>query len=161
MERFDFWQKWLCGVSIVVIFFGIFMAFFSGTILFKVMDENVNMAFWGEQEVSNEIKNFQRWVYGAWGATIAGWGVFIFYITRYPFKNKESWAWNAMLFGVLVWYLVDTGFSLYFQVHVNVLLNTFLLILGLLPLFFTRKDFARNTSRNLSDLAKNEVHDQA
>ncbi len=87
------------------------------------------------------ILGFQHWIYGVWGATIAGWGVFLTFISYFPFRNKEKWAWNCLSLGLLVWFVLDTSISLFYSVYFNAAFNTALLILAGLPIFFTRKEF--------------------
>lgn len=142
MEGFLFWQRWLFIVGVVISIFGMFMSFFSGTALFYLFDSNINSIFWGTADVADGVKGFQRWIYGAWGATVAGWGIFVTFIAHYPFQRKEKWSWNCLLSGVLVWFIIDTGFSAYFNVYINVILNTVFLIAVILPLVSTRKHFA-------------------
>jgi hypothetical protein len=80
---------------------------------------------------------------GLWsvGATIAGWGIVLTHIARYPFSKKERWVWDSLIFGVLIWFVLDTSLSLFYKVPFNATLNTVLFILGILPLAFTRKWF--------------------
>ncbi|MGB6067906.1 MAG: hypothetical protein WBG50_24125, partial [Desulfomonilaceae bacterium] len=86
-------------------------------------------------------KEFQQWVYGVWGATIAGWGAFMAFIAYYPFAQKERWAWNCIVTGLAIWFVLDTTLSIYHRVYFNAAFNTALLILAGLPLAATRKDF--------------------
>lgn len=141
MVSFSFWQKWLVSVGLIITIFGIAMAVFSGTPIFDMISTQINPAFWGKEAVDNGTKGFQHWIYGAWGATIAGWGIFATYIACYPFKNKEKWAWNCIIIGFLIWFTLDTALSLLHKVHFNVALNTVLFMLAILPIIFTRKSF--------------------
>jgi len=128
-------------MGIIITIFGIFMAFFSGTPVFKLFDVNINKTFWVKENIISATKNFQRWVYGAWGATIAGWGIFIVFIARYAFNKKEKWVWMCMFLGLLIWFLIDTGFSVYFRVYINVILNSIIFLVFILPLIFTKRFF--------------------
>ncbi len=142
MERFLFWQRWLFIVGVIISIFGLFMSLSSGTALFYLFDSHINSVFWGTPDVAQGVKAFQRWIYGAWGATVAGWGICLTFIVRYPFRRKEKWSWNCLLSGILLWFIIDTGFSAYYHVYNNVILNIFLFIAILFPLVFTRKHFA-------------------
>jgi hypothetical protein len=139
MNKFSFWQKWLFVVGLLIIVFGITMAFFSGTPLFALFNSQVDPAFWGTEGIVDNVKRFQQWIYGVLGATVAGWGVFLAFIAHYPFKNREKWSWNCLVAGLLLWYLVDTAISLNFRVYFNAIFNSLLLILVMLPVIFTRK----------------------
>ena len=68
-------------------------------------------------------------------------GITLAYIARYPFGRKERWAWNGLVFGLLVWFVLDTALSIFYRVYFNAAFNTALLILTGLPLVFTRKEF--------------------
>ena len=82
-------------------------------------------------------------MYGVLGATLAGWGVFVAFIAHYSFKKKEKWAWNCILAGPLLWFVVDTAISLNFKVYFNAAFNTALFAAVVLPLWFSRKHFAQ------------------
>lgn len=142
MANFSFWQRWLFVVGIGVAAFGILMALLSGTPLFDLFNRQVDPAFWSTNAVGDVARQFQHWIYGVWGATIAGWGIFLTYIARYPFKRKEQWSRNCLVFGLLVWFVLDTLLSVFYKVYFNAAFNTALLILAGLPLVFTRKEFA-------------------
>ena len=141
MANFAFWQRWLFVMGIVVSIFGLMMALLSGTPLFDYFNRQINPAFWGANAMDEATTQFQQWVYGAWGATIAGWGIVLSYIARYPFKKKERWAWNCLVFGLLVWFVLDTSLSVLHKVYFNAILNAVLFVLGMLPVLFTRKAF--------------------
>jgi hypothetical protein len=141
MNTFHFWQRWLTLLSWVVVLFGVGMALLNRTPIFLLFDVQVNPAFWGSAGLPFEVDRFQGWIYGIFGATMAGWGIFLVYIARYPFAQRARWAWHCLLQGLLVWYLLDTGISLSFGVFFNAIFNTVILVLLLLPLIFTRKEF--------------------
>jgi hypothetical protein len=145
MQSFSFWSRWLFAVGIGVSVFGVMMALLSGTPLFDLFNHQIDPVFWGADAVDGPTKQFQQWLYGVWGATIAGWGIILTYIARYPFRKKERWAWNGLVFGILVWYVLDTALSVLYGVTFNVAFNTTLLILAGLPLVFTRIEFRRTT----------------
>jgi len=127
----------------MISFFGVFMAFFSSTVFFESFNNQVNPVFWGAENVPATTRTFQEWIYGVLGSTLTGWGIFITFIANYPFKMKEKWSRNCLISGLLVWFVMDTGISLYFNVYFNALLNSLLFILGLLPLVFTWKNFTQ------------------
>ena len=96
MSRFLFWQRWLFVFSLIVIVFGLCMALLNRTPLFDVFDKQVNPVFWGRGLLLPPgVGAFQGWSYGVLGATMAGWGVFLAFVTCYPFRNRERWAWQG------------------------------------------------------------------
>ncbi|MFQ5399613.1 MAG: hypothetical protein ACE5E7_08455 [Anaerolineae bacterium] len=128
-------------MSLIIIVFGVFMALLNGTALFDWFNNQIDPVFWEDTAVPDNAQTFQRFIYGVLGATVAGWGVFLAFIAYCPFRQKEKWAWNCVLAGLLLWFLIDTPISLYFQVAFNAAFNTLLLVSAILPLAFTRRFF--------------------
>ncbi len=143
VTNFTFWQRWLFLLGIVVAAFGIGMALLNGTAVFDLLDKQINPVFWDQEPLPEPAEAFQGFIYGVLGATMAGWGVFIAFIAHHPFRKRERWAWNCLLAGMLVWYIVDTLISINAQVYFNAAFNTALLLLVGLPLVFSRKHFER------------------
>ncbi|MEW6351547.1 MAG: hypothetical protein AB1646_21045 [Thermodesulfobacteriota bacterium] len=141
MRGFLFWQRWLVASGILITGFGLAMALTSGTALFDVFNRQIDPAFWGNKAPDDTAKAFQHWLYGVWGATIAGWGVFVAFVAYYPFLNREKWSRNCLVAGLVLWYLFDTALSAYHRVYFNVGFNTVLLIALMLPIIRTRKAF--------------------
>jgi hypothetical protein len=142
MFKFSFWQRWLFIVGLIIVVFGLVMAFLNGTTVFELFNGQIDPAFWGDGDTPEAATRFRQWAYGAWGATVAGWGIFVAFIAHHPFRHRERWSWNCLAVGLLVWYLADTAISLYFRVYFNAVFNTVLLILVTLPLTCTRKYFS-------------------
>ena len=142
MNNFNFWQRWLLVVSWIIVLFGLAMALLNTTPIFDLMNDRVNPVFWGADPVPEASALFIRWIYGVLGATVAGWGVFMVFIAHYPFNRHERWARDAILVGLLLWYVVDTSITLYFRVAFNAALNTTLFIMGMLPIVMTWNNFS-------------------
>jgi hypothetical protein len=102
-SSFSLWQRWLFLVGLIMSAFGVLLALFNATPLFALFDQQINPVFWGTVDIPGEARDFQKWVYGVLGATLAGWGVFLAFIAHYPFKRREKWAETAC-HGVLVWF---------------------------------------------------------
>jgi hypothetical protein len=144
MNRFNFWYKWLLAVCSIMIALGMLIAFSNQTSLFNyIFNEHINSAFWNKEELSVNILRFQSWIYSVLGATLIGWGVFLFFITFYAFKERQKWSWNCILLGICSWYAVDTTISISFEVYFNAILNTILFLSIGTPLIFTSKYFNR------------------
>jgi len=141
MRRFDFWKVWLFVVAVVIAVFGVLMAFLNQTTVIAVFNREINFVFWPTGEVGRGVPEFQSWVYGVWGATVAGMGIFAAYVARYPFARKEKWARQCLAAGTVVWFVLDTSISLAFGVVFNALFNTLVFLLIVAPLVFTWRDF--------------------
>jgi len=139
MDRFRLWKRWLLIAGTVMVGFGAALAFLSGMPFFEAFNEQFNAPFWGAEALTGAELSYQRWVNGVLGATMIGWGIFFLFIVKYPLEKKEPWAWSCILFGIVTWFIIDTGISVYFGVYANALLNTALLLLVLVPLAFTKR----------------------
>jgi hypothetical protein len=143
MTSFTFWQRWLLAASLSLILFGLALACFPSSPIFGVLQHAVNESFWGTVESPTNVRRFQSWVLGAWGATIAGWGVFSFFLGRYAFPERRPWAWRGFAAGICLWYLLDTAISLLHGVVVNAIFNTLILLVFAMPLAGTWAAFFR------------------
>lgn len=141
MNNFNFWQKWLVVVSVFILLCGILITFSGFSGVYEIFNRMIAPAFEDPLPSSEILAEYHKLIYAVLGATMAGWGVFMVFITQIPFQKQEKWAWNCMFLGSLLWYVLDTGFSWYHQVYANVALNTVLFVLLQLPLVFTRKAF--------------------
>jgi hypothetical protein len=142
MKRFNFWQKWLLFAGVYLVVFGLYLTFFSQSKLMNFLfNRQIDPVFWTIVELPEEILKFQGWIYGVLGAVIAGWGTMIAFWAYYPFKTRERWAWNGLVWAIGIWYCADTAISALYGVSFNVLFNTVLLFLLGMPLVFTKKYF--------------------
>ena len=65
-------------------------------------------------------------------------------ISENAFKEKEVWAYKALWLGLISWFCIDSGISIYYgAIHNIVLINIVALILIGLPLVMTRKEFKK------------------
>lgn len=140
-KEFIFWQKWLFIVSLGITVFGMFMALFNKTWLFDLISQQIDPVFFGSTPLSEGVNSFQSWLYGVWGATVAGWGIFLAYISYAPFKRGEKWAWNCLVVGLGIWFVLDTGISWHYSVFFNVIFNVIVVVATGMPLMFTKKVF--------------------
>jgi hypothetical protein len=140
MSRFDFWHRWLWWVSLGLVAFGVGMALLNRTFVFAPINRPIDSGFWIGGMLPDGVSAFQGWIYGAWGATVAGWGLTAALLVRHAFARSAPWAWWALAAGVGLWFVIDTFFSAAYAVWPNVVLNTVLLVLFALPLAATRSD---------------------
>jgi hypothetical protein len=143
MDRFNFWWKWLMGVTLYLVAFGLVLAIFpQSRIMDIVFNNQIDPVFWPDGNLPEASASFQSWMYGVLGSVIAGWGISMFLVVRYPFNARAKWSWNCMALGITLWFVVDTALSATHHVWFNVGFNTILWLLIVIPLVFTRKHFA-------------------
>jgi hypothetical protein len=143
MNRFAFWIRWLIVASAGVVVFGLMLAFFPNMPLLGPINDQLETVF-ALDPPSPGFHPFQHWIYGAWGATIAGWGLLVSFTVWLPLRKKERWAWYGLAASLLFWYLLDTAISLSYGVTDNAILNTVVLIFLGLPLFMIGRDLISN-----------------
>ena len=141
MIRFTFWRYWLSVACVSMIALGLLMVFFNQHPLFVSINRPIHKVFWPSYEMTPAIIDFQRWVYGTWGAAIAAMGVFAVFLAQKGFSQREKWARDCLGASILVWYALDTTVSLLGGVVANATFNTVCLIGFALPLLFTWRDF--------------------
>jgi len=145
MATAKFWDRWLLLVGWLLIVFGLSLGLLNQTQLFDIaFNRQINSAFWPNGVPVESIEPFQAWIYGVLGFTVSGWGVFVVFLARHPFRKREGWARNCIFFGITLWYITDTAISLYYGVAFNAAFNTALAILVYVPLAATWKDFRRH-----------------
>lgn len=117
-----FWEKWLSVVGGVFAIFGVLMAVAGGSEPFQlVFGPLIDSAFWKEG-VAAEARTFQTWVYGAWGGTVAGFGLLIAVVAKPALAPENQRLRLGTLTAVTLWFLVDSGASVAFGVWWNALL---------------------------------------
>ena len=142
MASAEFWDRWLLFVGWLLVVFGLLLGFLNQTQLFDVaFNRQINSVFWPDEVPAASIELFQAWIYGVLGTTVSGWGVFIVFLARYPFRKRERWARDCVIVGITLWYITDTSISLYFGVTFNAVFNTVLAGVVYAPLVATRGEF--------------------
>jgi hypothetical protein len=141
-RKFHFWQKWLSYANVLTILVGVLVAFAGNSIFFEMHNDYTNDVFFNSTELEPEVIKLKKWLFGIIGATIIGFHILMVMISENSFKKKEPWAYKAMWFGLLSWFIIDSGISFYYgAIHNIVLINLVALILIGLPLIMTRKVF--------------------
>ena len=89
-----------------------------------------------------DIQGYLRFANCIIGAVMAGWMMVIIMLARGPFRAGERFAWNAIAWPLMGWYVIDTAFSAAHGVWGNVLLNTGTALMFGVPLLASRRHFA-------------------
>ena len=145
MKSSSFWQKWLVAASLAMSIFGLLMVLFIHSAIFAPLTEQIDKVFWSGSATTLPVLQFQKWVYGVWGATVAAFGLLAAWVARHAFARREPWARDALAAAVACWYLLDTAVSVASGVWANAILNTVVLALFLPPLIATWRQFTQGT----------------
>lgn len=123
---------------------GLMVAFAANSFVFDIYHDYTQKVFFEGQGFTEEVLQLQTWLFGIIGGSIVGFQVLMIIISEIPFKRKERWAYWAMWAGLLFWFGIDSGISLYFgAIHNIVIINLPALVLIGLPLVMTRREFGR------------------
>ena len=126
---------------------GILVAFAGNSIFFELHNHYTKAIFFDGKEFSPDILAFKNWIFGVIGGTIVGFHVLMVMISQNAFKKKEIWAYKAMWFGLLSWFIIDRGISIYYgAIHNVIIINIVALILIGIPLVMTRNEFKNKVS---------------
>lgn len=112
MNRLTFWTAWLMVVSLTMAVFGILMALLNQTRLFGGLMGEIENVFWPNGGATLGLLQFQEWVLGVWGATVAGFGLLAALVGGNAFGRRERWARDALAAALALWFLLDTALSL-------------------------------------------------
>jgi len=141
-SKFNFWQKWLTWANVITLIVGILLAFFGNSFVFKLHNSYTQNVFFGGDVISGDMLQFKNWLFGIIGGTIAGFQLLIIFISENAFKNKERWAYQAILYALILWFVIDSSISIYTGALYNVIIiNLVALFLIGLPLVMTRHAF--------------------
>ena len=110
------WMAWFCIVSSILVLAGIVFSFFGLDTL------PVNRAV------------ILPWASAIYGAIMMGWGATLLFVGRIAFRRNDAEIMKSLLYGLLVWLIVEGVFSLYLGVFFNVGVDIAVLALFALPL---------------------------
>jgi hypothetical protein len=141
-SHFIFWQRWLFYTSLIFVVYGILLAFFANTLLFKPYNKMIASILWQLDTLPQDVIPFRDFICGPFGGTIACSYILLAYIAHYPFLAKQKWARNAITLSFGIWFIIDSTICFKFKVYPQIyLINIFSLVIKALPLIFTWKEF--------------------
>lgn len=108
---------WFSTISTILVLWGIVFAFFGLEIL-PVKNKDILLP----------------WESALYGAIMMGWGVTLFMIGRIAFRRNDTELMKAMLYGIILWLIVEGLFSAYLGVWFNVEVDIAVLVLFSFPL---------------------------
>ena len=144
-NKFIFWQKWLTYANVMTICVGLLAAFAGNSIVFELHNEYTKEVFFDSAEFSPDVLKLKNWLFGIIGGTIVGFHILMIMISENAFKKKEPWAYKALWLGMITWFCIDSGISIFYgAIHNVILINLVALVLIGIPLVMTRSEFKTN-----------------
>lgn len=133
----------LCEVITLII--GLLVAFFGNSFIFELHNSKTELVFFSGKQLDTNVLQLKNWLFGIIGATIAGFHLLVIMISENAFKLKQKWAYDAVLYSMVLWFTIDSSISIYYGALYNVLLiNLPALFMICLPLVMTKRDFENN-----------------
>lgn len=141
-RNFNFWQKWLTYANVMTVGVGLLVAFAGNSLFFEMHNDFTREVLFQSDSFQPDVLKFKNWLFGIIGGTIVGFHLLMIMISEHAFKKKELWAYQALWIGMLSWFCIDSGISLYYgAIHNVVIINIVALVLIGIPLIMTRKEF--------------------
>ena len=142
----DRWYRWLLCSSLFFVAFGVVTALAPHSIFLSPWTQAVD--FWLFQgSVPPQVLTLRSFMMALLGATIAGSYLLQTFVVVFAFRRGEKWAWHAILWSNVLWFLVDSSMSLHYGAYFNIyMINIFPLVVFGIPLFATRSMLKRETS---------------
>ncbi len=143
-KAFNFWQKWLTYANVMTLLVVVLVAFAGNSIFFELHNSYTREIFFNGQEIQGDLLKFKNWLFGIIGGTIVGFHLLMIMISENSFKKKETWAYRAMWYGLLSWFVIGSVISVYYgAIHNLILINLVALVIIAFPLIMTRKAFKK------------------
>jgi hypothetical protein len=129
-----FWQRWLEIAFILVTVFGVVYALFGTTALFAPGIGPILSGFWPDGVIPADVRGFAMFNFGIAGGLTAGFGLLAWFVARNPVRRGERWGAVALLWSLVLWFVLDSGMSIYSGAPLNVVINGAFLVIGVIPL---------------------------
>lgn len=140
-KSFGFWHKWLLAVSVLNVVIGLVIAVLPDSALFALHASATADVFF-DGDMPAQAAELRAFLFGPLGGTIAGYFLMQTFVVWGPFRRREPWAWHAILWAMLLWFVVDSAMSTLHGAFFNVwMINLSTLVLVGLPLLMTRRAF--------------------
>lgn len=134
-----FWYRWLIVVTAGTALFGL-----EFVILPDAIHSLYSFLLFGTTDarsILGENYQFVTFVYGVLGAVLFGWAISLLIILLNGFRKGQSDAWLAITMSLALWYVIDSGLSVYWGFSMNAVFNTVFAVLFAIPLVATYRDF--------------------
>lgn len=99
---------WFSTVSIILILFGVLYCF-AGLKIFVTT---------GILPVDKDV--LIDWESALYGAIMIGWGTTLFLIGKLAFRRHDKELLKILLYGIILWLIIEAAFSFYLGVYFNV-----------------------------------------
>ena len=141
---FQYWVKYLKAISLFFSLQGLLWAIWGSFDPVGMYDSLMARAFFNTEQLPGDAQTVLRFILVPFGATTSGYFVLQYLIATYAFARKERWAYQAIFGAFMLWFTVDTTFSLYLMAYFNVLLANLPALLLMLPVLVGSRKFFKS-----------------
>jgi hypothetical protein len=107
----------------------------------------VAFAFFGLKILPVDRKTLLPWQSALYGAIMMGWGTTLLCVGRVAFRRNDAELMRALVYGLIVWLVVEAAFSTYFKVWFNVGVDIAVLVLFSTPLLKAIAQIKKQSAR--------------
>lgn len=87
------------------------------------------------------------WESAIYGAVIIGWGTTLFLLGRLAFRRQDKELMKILLYGIILWLIVEAIFSFYLGVYFNVGVDIAVTILFAFPIIKAIKQLDKEKNK--------------
>ena len=138
---FDWWIGYFKIVSIFLFLLGVFWAVSGSFDPLGIWDAQFAKAFYEQSTLPLDVNKAKAFILAPFGATSAAYFLLQYFIIKNTFRDKEKWAYNAILIGFVFWFILDSVLCFYHGALFNVLLANLPCLALMSPLFFLKNNF--------------------
>ncbi|MCG8701331.1 MAG: hypothetical protein MI922_24970 [Bacteroidales bacterium] len=130
-----FWIGWLKTVVCITSAMGVlFLIMSQSSILCKISDSFQLSELVEESSLCQGYDKLAAWMLTSTGILMVNWGILMIYMIWYRVPKGDMQAINTLIIAMLVWFVLDSGFAIYFGVPYITLNNIFALTVYAAPL---------------------------
>lgn len=138
-DNFSFWVSYLKVISIFFAVMGAMWAVVGSFDPFGFYDTQFARAFWDTDTLPPDAMRTFRFITGPFGATSMGYFILQYFIATNAYARREKWAYQAIIFAFVAWFVLDTTMSAWHGAYFNILMANIPSLIAMFPIFFTRK----------------------
>jgi len=144
-DKNSLWSIWMFVLSFIIIIAGSCFSFVFTFIIPQALEPfYMEITGTGMSSLTSTEIMFHNLLAGVLGGTMVGWGTLLAILSYRLIKEPEDWIWLAIAASLITWYLADTSVSLMVSSMLNVILNSVIMILALVPVVVNRRSLVNS-----------------
>lgn len=134
-------QKWAMAAAVLLVELGLFFAAMAALPSLRLWTlELASLLWWPAATPRFEDSPILACLIGIMGAVFAGWGVTLFLAVRNAENPSIQSVLDALMIGLIVWFILDSALSAYTGAVWNIAINVATLAIFLVPMQVMRRN---------------------